>query len=89
MYVRDLVSHEVDVRGDGTRTLQQNTAQKADTMRASDKMDSCNMRAADLAYQHSGTAVLGNNRGTRPLRQTNLRLHVSRCSVQRSKRLGE
>ena len=33
-------------RGDGTHTLQQSTSLKADTMRASDKMDSCNNRAA-------------------------------------------
>ena len=45
-YVRDLFSREVDAHGDGTRTLQQSTAQKADAMRASDKMDSCNIRAA-------------------------------------------
>ena len=36
-------SREVDARGDG---LQQSTTMKADTMRASDKMDSCNIRAA-------------------------------------------
>ena len=31
VYVRDLLSHEVDARGDGTDTLHQNTTQKADT----------------------------------------------------------
>ena len=36
MYVRDLLSYEVDARGDGTHTLQQSTTLKADTMRASD-----------------------------------------------------
>ena len=46
MYVRDLLSYEMDARGDGTHTLQQSTILKADTMRASDKMDSCNFRAA-------------------------------------------
>ena len=46
MCVRDLLSHEVDARGDGTHTLQQSTTPKADTMRASDKVDSCNIRAA-------------------------------------------
>ena len=45
MYVRDLLSFGVDARGDGTHTLQQSTTLKADTMRASDKMDSCNIRA--------------------------------------------
>ena len=44
--VRDLLSREVDARGDGTHTLQQSTTLKADTMRASNKMDSCNIRAA-------------------------------------------
>ena len=46
MYVRDLLSREVVAGGDGTHTLQQSTTLKADTMRASDKMDSCNIRAA-------------------------------------------
>ena len=44
--MRDLLSHEVDARCDGTRTLQQSTTLKVDTMRASDKRDSCNIRAA-------------------------------------------
>ena len=39
-------SHEVDARGDGTHTLKQCTTLKADTMRASDEMDSCSIRAA-------------------------------------------
>ena len=51
MYVRDLLSRGVDARGDGTRTSQQSTTQKADTMRASDKMDSCNIRAASQILQ--------------------------------------
>ena len=38
MYMRDLLSLEVDARGDGTHTLQQGTTLKADTMRASDKI---------------------------------------------------
>ena len=46
MYVRDLLSRGVDARGDGTHTVQDSTTRKADTMRASDKMDSCNIRAA-------------------------------------------
>ena len=46
MYVRDLLSREVVAGGGGTHTLQQSTTLKADTMRASDKMDSCNIRAA-------------------------------------------
>ena len=44
MYVRDLLSFEVDARSIGTHTLQQSTTLMADTMRASDKMDSCNIR---------------------------------------------
>ena len=39
MYVRDLLSFGVDAPGDGTHTEQQSTTLKADTMRASDKMD--------------------------------------------------
>ena len=46
LYVRDMLAPEVDARGDGTHSLQQSTTLKADTMRASDKMDSCNIRAA-------------------------------------------
>ena len=53
MHVRDLLSFEVDARGDGTHTLQQSTTLKADTMRASDKMDSCNIRAALQILQTS------------------------------------
>ena len=37
----------------GTHTLQQSTTLKADTMRASDKMDSCNIRAALQILQTS------------------------------------
>ena len=55
MYVRDLLSFEVDARGEGTHTLQQSTTLKADTMRASDKMDSCNIRAA-LQILQTGSA---------------------------------
>ena len=46
LYLRDILTREVDPRGDGTHTLQQSTTLKADAMRASDKMDSCNIRAA-------------------------------------------
>ena len=46
LYVRDMLAREVDARGDGPHSLQQSTTLKADTMRASDKMDSCNIRAA-------------------------------------------
>ena len=53
MYVRDLLSCEVDARGDATHTLQQSTTLKADTMRASDKMDSRNIRAALQILQTS------------------------------------
>ena len=56
MYVRDLLSREVDARGDGTHTLQQSTTLKADTMCASDKMGSCNNRAALLILQTSARA---------------------------------
>ena len=51
MYVRDLLSREVDGRGDGTHTLQESTTLKADTMRASDNVDSCNVRAASQILQ--------------------------------------
>ena len=51
VYVGDFLSHEVDARGDGTRTSQQGTTQKADTIRASDKMDSCSIRAASQILQ--------------------------------------
>ena len=46
LYVRDLLSYEVDARGDGTHNLQQSTTLKADTTRASDKMDFCDIRSA-------------------------------------------
>ena len=51
LYVRDILTHELDARGGGTHTLQQSTTLKADTMRASDKMDSCNIRAAKQILQ--------------------------------------
>ena len=51
LYVRDLLSREVDARGDGAHTLQHSTTLKADTMRASDKMDSCNIRVASQILQ--------------------------------------
>ena len=51
LYVRDLLS--VDARGDGTHTLQESTTLKAHTMRASDKMDSCNFWAALQTLQTS------------------------------------
>ena len=57
MYVRDLLSFEVDARSNGTHTLQQSTTLKADTMRASDKMDSCNIRAALQILQTSVRAA--------------------------------
>ena len=44
LYVRALLSFEIDARCDGTHTLQQSTTLKADTRRASDKMDSCNIQ---------------------------------------------
>ena len=53
MYVRDLLTFEVDARGDGTHTPQQSTTLKADTMHSSDKMDSCNIRAALQILQTS------------------------------------
>ena len=60
-FVRDLLSREVFSRGYGTHTLQQSTTLKADTMRASDKMDSCNIRAAFQILQTSArTAELAN-----------------------------
>ena len=62
MYVRDLLSFEVDARGNGTHTLQQSTTLKADTMRASDKMDSCNIRAALHILQTSVRAAEHANR---------------------------
>ena len=51
--MRDVLSREVDARGDGTHTLQQSTTLKADTLRASVKMDSCNIRAALQILQTS------------------------------------
>ena len=54
---RDLLSFEVDARGDATHTLQQSTTLKADTMRASDKMDSCNIQAALQILQTSVRAL--------------------------------
>ena len=56
MYVRELLSRDVDARAVGIRTLQQSTTQNADTMRASDKMDSCNIRAALQILQTSTRA---------------------------------
>ena len=59
VYVGDFLSHEVDAR-----TSQQGTTQKADTIRASDKMDSCSIRAGlqilqtnTCAPQNSQTAA--------------------------------
>ena len=45
-YVRDLLDQVINVLGDGTNTLQQSYTLKADTMRASTKIDSCNSRTA-------------------------------------------
>ena len=56
MYVRDLLTREVDAGGDGTRTLHRSTTPKADTMRASDKMESSNIRAALEIQQTSARA---------------------------------
>ena len=67
MCVRDLLSFEVDARGDGTHTLQQSTTLKADTMRASDKMDSSNIRAALQILQ---TSVRAHRTRKPPLRYT-------------------
>ena len=52
-FVRDLLSREVFARGGGTHTLQQSTTLKAETVRASDKMDSCIFRAALQLLQTS------------------------------------
>ena len=56
LYVRDMLSFEIDERGDGTHTLQQIATLKAETMRASDKMDSCNIRAALQILQTNARA---------------------------------
>ena len=58
LYVRDLLSFEIDARGDGTHThtVQQSATLKAETMRASDKMDSCNIRAALQILQTNARA---------------------------------
>ena len=53
VYVHDLLSFEVDAHDDGTHTLQQSTTLKTDTMRASDNMDSCNIRTALQILQTS------------------------------------
>ena len=60
--MRDLLFHEMDARGDGTHTLQQSTTLKADTMRASDKIYSCNIRAALKILQTSARATEHANR---------------------------
>ena len=51
--VRDLLSREVYARGDDTYFLQQNTILKADKIRVSDKMDSCNIRTVLQILQTS------------------------------------
>ena len=51
LYVRHMLAREVDARGDGTDALQQSTTLKADTMRASAKVDFCNIRAASQILQ--------------------------------------
>ena len=63
MSVGDLLSHGVSARGDGTHTLQQSTILKADTVRASDKMDSCNILAALQILQTSARTGQLSNRG--------------------------
>ena len=89
MCVRDLLSRAVFARGDGTHTLQQSTTLKEDMMRASDKMDSCNIRAALQILQTSVRAPqnLQTAAGVLLFRQMNTRLCGSKCSVQRSSRL--
>ena len=93
LYVRDMLAREHDARGDGTHTLQQSTTLKADTMPASDKMDSCNIRAAlqilranTRAHRRTYKLLL---RFTRKLllTQTNGRLRGSNCNVQRPNKL--
>ena len=56
LYVRDMLSFEIDARGDGTHTMQQSARLKAEPMRASDKMDSCNTRAALQILQTNARA---------------------------------
>ena len=56
LYVRDMLSFEIGARGDGTHTMQQSATLKAETMRASDKMDSCNIRAALQILQTNARA---------------------------------
>ena len=56
LYVRDLLSFEIGARGDGTHTMQQSATLKAETMRASHKMDSCNIRAALQILQANARA---------------------------------
>ena len=51
LYVRDMLAREVDARGDGTHTLQPSTTLRADTTRASDKMDCCNIPGASQIVQ--------------------------------------
>ena len=89
---RDLLSHEVDARGDGTRTLQRSSALKAG-------QDACFgqdwTRATSEQLGGSCRPTLVHRRTRRqpptytrwlPLRLTNLKPHVSRCSVQRSRK---
>ena len=56
LYVRDMLSFEIDARGDGTHTMQQSATLKTETMRASDKMDSSNIRAAQQILQTNARA---------------------------------
>ena len=80
MYVRDLLSYEVDARGDGAHTLQQSTTLKADTMRASDKMDSCNFQAALQILQTSVRAPQNTQTGTDDHEIARIRMQM--CSGQ-------
>ena len=50
-YVREMLACEVYVRGDGTHTLLQSTTLEADTMLASDKMDSSDIQYCRPAWR--------------------------------------
>ena len=86
MSVRDLLTHEVDARGDDVRSLQQSTMQKANKMRASDKMYSCNIRAA-LQILQTNTRAPQNLQTAAEIYTLvvvdadELKQRVSRCSV--------
>ena len=71
LYVRDMLARELDARGDGTHTFPQSTTLKADRMRASDKMESCNIRTA--------TQILQTNTQAPPNIQTAAEVHSASC----------